>query len=123
MAQHSTEPKEPQEGKDYHIKGFILNKLCIGGYFCKTGRKHHGKHMSTDDLPKGYPIEHRGKFPKIIKELKRSGLITIFPAKYGEQVCVSSNPQKLDECLHLINLYRKAVELPPLDRRFREVIS
>jgi len=108
-------------GKDYHIMGFILNKLCLGGYFCKIGGKHHGKHINIDDLPKGYPTEHRGKFSDIIKELKRKGLITIFPTKYGKQVCVSLNPQKLDECLLFINRYREDVGLPPLDRRFKEV--
>ena len=117
----STEPKEPQIGKDHHIKGFILNKLCLGGYFCKVGRKHHGKHTNINNLPKGYPPEHQGKFSKIIKELRSDGYIMIFPTEYGQQVCVILSPQKMNSCIDLINQYRESVDLPPLDKKFKEI--
>jgi len=122
LAQQSAESEEPQEGKDYHIKGFILNKLLLGNYRCKVGKKHHGKHISVEDIPKGYPKEHRGKFPKLIKDLKKKGYIMIFTTKYGKQACLSLNSQNIDEILQLINRYRKAVNLPPLNKKFKEII-
>jgi len=45
-------PVKIEEGQETHIKGFIMNKLYIGGFFAKKGKKHHGKHTSVKNLPK-----------------------------------------------------------------------
>jgi len=112
-----------EEGQDNHIKGFILNKLYLGGYFCKRGRKHHGKHTSVKNLPKGYPSAHRGNFRKIIKEMRRSGLIMVFPSGSDKHVCVSRNPDKINDGIRLCNEYRESVDLPPLDKEFHEILQ
>ncbi len=110
-------------GKERHIKGFILNKLYLGGYFCGRGRKHHRKHTSIKNLPKGYPLEHRDKFPKIIGELRRGGFIVIFPSTRDKHVCAVRDPEKIDTGLSICNAYRKAVKLMPLNKRFKEVLG
>lgn len=103
-------------GKDRHIKGYILNKLYLGGYFCKRGRKHHGRHTSIKNLPKGYPKKHRGKFPKIIGGLRKGGLIVVFPSTGDKHVCAVLAPQKIETGLMICNAYRKSVGLNQIGR-------
>ena len=114
-------PKRLKKGDDRHIKGFILNKLYLGGYLCKLGKKHHGKHTSIRNLPKGYALKHRGKFSKIISELKRDGFIVVFPSVGEKHVCAVLHPEKIESGLMIVNAFREAVELLPLDKRFREI--
>lgn len=108
-----------REGDDRHVKGFILNKLYLGGYFARRGR--HGKHTSVDNLPKGYPLKHRGKFPEITDELRREGFVIVLPSGGEKHVCAVLDSEKIEEGLRLCNAYRGAVGLPPLDERFREI--
>jgi hypothetical protein len=106
-----------QPGDDTHIKGFILHKLYIGMYFAKPGKKHHGKHTSVKNLPKGYPSEHRGKFSGYIKQLRTAGLIVLFPSCGEDHVCAVLDPDLVDVGLNLVNAYRQSVGLPPLPDR------
>jgi len=117
-----TQPQKLKEGDARHIKGFILNKLYLGGYFSR-GKKHHGKHTDVDNLPKGYPIEHRGKFAKIVKELKRGGFIIIFPSGGARHVCAFLESKTIEVGLVFCNAWREAVGLFPLDKKFREIVK
>lgn len=117
------EAKKLQIGDPRHIKGFILNKLYLGGYFAKRGKKHHGKHTSTKSLPRGYKPKYRGDFTGIIAELRRDGLILVFPAGKEKHVCAVITPEKIESGLRLVNAWREAVELPALDKAFTEVVT
>jgi len=108
--------RKPKEGDDQHIRGFILNKLYLGGYFGK-------KHTDVDNMPKGYPPEYRGKFPKIIKELKRDGYVTVFPHGSEKHIFAISSSEKIDSGILICNTYRESVGLPPLNKKFREIIK
>jgi hypothetical protein len=111
-----------KEGDDGHIRGFILNKLYMNKWWGrKSSGVHHG-HTSVDNLPKGYPREHRGKFREIVKKMRRSteNLIIVFPSAGEEHVC--ANLDQVDRGLELCNRYRETVGLPPLDRRFKEQV-
>jgi hypothetical protein len=106
---------EPQ-GSDRHIKGFILNKLYLGGYLGK-------KHVDIEDIPKGYPPKHRGKFSSLIDELRRSGYIVVFPHGSRKRAFAVRQSDIIERGLEICNAYRKAVGLPPLNRRFKEVVK
>lgn len=110
-------------GDDDHIRGFILSKLYTYGLFGRSSTGLHHGHTSVDNLPKGYPPEHRGKFPKLVKRMKRRAeqLIIVFPSTGEDHVC--ANLDQVERGLMLCNKYREAVKLPPLDRQFREVVS
>jgi len=111
-----------KEGDDRHIKGFILNKLYLGGYFAGCGR-HHGKHTSIDNLPKGYHPKFRGKFPKIIEALRKDGYILVFPSGREKHVCAVLDSEIIKSGLIICNTFREAVGLPPLDKNFLEVLK
>ena len=108
------DPTKLEEGHPEHIKGFILNKLYVSGYFAKQGKKHHGKHTNVKNLPKGYPNKYRGSFSKIVKELKKAGLILVFPSTGEYHVCAILDPNLVDVGLKLVNAYRLSVGLPTL---------
>jgi hypothetical protein len=114
--------KKLEVGDKEYIKGFILNKLYLGGYFAKKGKKHHGKHTSTKSLPRGYKPKHRGDFEGIIVELRRDGLILVFPSGKEKHVCAVLSPEKIESGLRLVNAWRQVVELPALDKAFKEVL-
>ena len=111
----------PAVGDDEHIKGFILNKLYEGHYFGRSGARRHGRHTSVDNLPKGYEPKFRGKFPRIVGEMKKGSteLIIVFPSTGGEHVC--ANLDQVERGLEICNRYRQSVGLHLLDRSFREV--
>ena len=123
MKPKAVQPKKLRGEESRHIKGFILNKLYLGGYFSKRGRKHHGKHTSTNNLPRGYPQKHRGDFPQLAQELRREGLIMIFPSTGDEHVCAILDNETIETGLMICNAYRESVGLPPLDKRFREIVK
>lgn len=116
-------PKRLNIGDPRHIKGFILNKLYLGGYFAKRGRKHHGKHTSTRSLSRGYEPKYRGDFPSIVNELRRDAFIIVFPSAGERHVCAVMEPQKVESGLLIVNAFRTSVGLPPLDRRFKEIVD
>jgi len=108
------------EGDDDHIRGFILHKLCVLGCYSRSGR--HSKHIPKRHLASGYSKKYRGKFDKIIKDLKKRGVILIFRARTGrdteDHVCLEFT--RLEECRSIINAYRKSVGLHSLNERFEE---
>ena len=116
-------PVKIEGGHELHIRGFIMNKLYVGGYFSKKGRKHHGKHTSVKNLPKGYPLKHRDKFPGEIKALRRKGLILVFPSVREMHVCAVLAPEATDTGIYLANAYRQSVDLPLLDEKFKEILK
>ena len=103
-----------EEGHQTHIKGFIMYKLYWGCYFAKPGKKHHGKHMNIKSLPKGYRNQHRGKFPKLIEDLRKEGLILVFPSCGEHHVCAVLDSDLVDIGLQLANVYLQSVGLPLL---------
>lgn len=104
-------------GDEIHIKGFIMNKLYIGGYIGKLGKKHHGKHTSVDNLPKGYPPEHRGKFSKLIRQLRKAGLIVTFPSNGETHVFAIHDVDLIETGVGLANEYLRSVGLPLLPEK------
>jgi len=63
----------------------------------------------------------REKFPKIIRELKNDGFIVVFPSVREKHTCAVLHPEKIESGLMIVNAFREAVELLPLDKRFREI--
>ena len=111
------EPVKIQPGDEIHVKGFIMNKLYLGGYFAKPGKKHHGKHTNIKNLSKGYPTQHHGKFPRFIRQLKRAGLIIVFPSCGEYHVCAILDPEIVDVGIRLANAFNQSVGLPLLPEK------
>ena len=68
---------------DEEIKGKILHKLT------RMGKFHHN-HTSIDNIPKGFPMELRGKVKQMTIELKKEGILLNKPTSYGEEVSINS---------------------------------
>ena len=117
------EPVKIEEGQDIHIKGFVLNKLYIGGFFSKKGKKHHGKHTNVKNLPKGYPPRYRGNFSRVVKDLKKAGLIIVFPSCGEDHVCAVLDPELVDIGINFTNAYRQSVGLPLLNERLVKALK
>ena len=81
---------------DDEIKGKILHKLTRLGKFAHS-------HTSVDNLPKGFPIEIRGRVKGMVKELKKEGILLNKPTSYGEQVSI--NHRIRDRILYYINKF------------------
>lgn len=107
---------ESQEGSSRHVKGFILNKLYLGGYFGK-------KHIDIEDIPKGYPPKHRGKFSSLVEELRRSGYLVVFPHGSKKRAYAVRQSAIIEKGLEICNVFRKAVDLPRLNKAFKEVVK
>jgi len=114
----------PQKGEDEHILGFILNKLYLGRYWVKPGKKPK-KHTSVKNIPKSYPAEFRGKFSKNLNWLVKKGLVSRFPHSGDRErhVCAVLDPNAQEIGLPICNKYRLSVGLPELDDRFKEIIE
>lgn len=80
------------------IKGKILHKLSRLGKFSHS-------HTSMDNLPKGFPMELRGRVKELARELKKEGILFSKPTSYGEEVSV--NPQQKEKIMHYINEFIK----------------
>mgnify|MGYP001594467404 CR=1 FL=1 len=81
---------------DEQIKGKILHKLT------RMGKFHHS-HTSIDNLPKGFPMEIRGRVKDVAKELKKEGILLSKPTSYGEEVSINSAHK--DKILYYINKF------------------
>ncbi len=68
---------------DEEIKGKILHKLTRLGKFSHS-------HTSIDNLPKGFPIDIRGRVKDMTKELKKERILFSKPTSYGEEVSINS---------------------------------
>lgn len=84
---------------DETIKGKILHKLSRLGKF-----KH--SHTSIDNLPKGFPMEIRGRVKDMSKELKKERILLSKPTSYGEEVSINSDMK--DRIMYYINKFLEA---------------
>jgi len=81
---------------DDEIKGKIMHKLSRLGKFMHS-------HTSIDNLPKGFPMEIRGRVKDMAKELKREGILLSKPTGYGEEVSINSKMQ--EKIVYYINKF------------------
>lgn len=81
---------------DDEIKGKILHKLTRLGKFSHS-------HTSIENLPKGFPIDIRGRVKDIVKELKKEEILFSKPTSYGEEVSI--NPKMKEKILYYINKF------------------
>ena len=87
---------------DEQIKGKILHKMS------RMGKFEHS-HTSINNMPKGFPMEIRGKVKDMAKELKKEGILLSKPTSYGEEVSINSGMREkilyvkiLDRKLHTL---------------------
>ncbi|MBS3071668.1 hypothetical protein J4408_01620 [Candidatus Pacearchaeota archaeon] len=81
---------------DEEIKGKILHKLT------RMGKFEHS-HTSIDNMPKGFPMDVRGRVKDMAKELKKEGILLSKPTSYGEEVSINSN--KKEKIIDYINKF------------------
>ena len=72
-------------------------------------------------MPKGYNHKYRGNFKKVIQDLKSGGLVLVFKSTGSEHICAILTNEAVIIGLTYCNKYRRSVELPPLDRQFKEL--
>lgn len=78
------------------IKGKILHKLT------RLGKFEHS-HTSIDNLPKGFPVDIRGRVKDAARELKKEGVLLSKPTSYGEEVSINSNMR--EKIIYYINKF------------------
>ena len=81
---------------DEEIKGKILHKLT------RMGKFEHS-HTSIDNMPKGFPMDVRGRVKDMAKELKKEGILLSKRTSYGEEVSINSN--KKEKIIDYINKF------------------
>jgi hypothetical protein len=81
---------------DEEIKGKILHKLTRLGKFSHS-------HTFIDNLPKGFPMDIRGRVKEMAKELKKEGILFSKPTSYGEEVSINSSQK--DKIMFYINKF------------------
>ena len=81
---------------DEQIKGKILHKMTRMGKFSHS-------HTSIDNIPKGFPLEIRGRVKDMAKELKKEGILLSKPTSYGEEVSINSSFK--DKIIFYINKF------------------
>jgi len=81
---------------DEQIKGKILHKMS------RMGKFEHS-HTSINNMPKGFPMEIRGKVKDMAKELKKEGILLSKPTSYGEEVSINSGMR--EKILYYINKF------------------
>lgn len=67
---------------DEQIKGKVLNKLT-------RMNKFEHSHTSIDNLPKGFPMDMRGRVKEMVKEMKKEGVLLSKSTSYGEEVSIN----------------------------------
>lgn len=75
------------------IKRSLLRKLAKREYW-------GGRHMSFDNLPKGFPKHLSKDVKKVAKELIKESILLRKPTSYGIEV--SLNPKKHKEIVNII---------------------
>ncbi|MHA1973320.1 MAG: hypothetical protein ACTSW1_10015 [Candidatus Hodarchaeales archaeon] len=113
----------PEEGSDEHIAGFIMNKLYSHGCWQKRGKRPR-KHHSITDIKKGYPKHFRGKFEKIINNLKKDDLLVIFShgGDREHHICAILERDALVRGIELANQFRMSEILPLWDDELEEIL-
>jgi len=96
--------------------GFILNKLWALRYWCGEGRRPHLGHTSLRNLPKGRPRNEAGTIFSVADRLRRFGFIMVFSATGDRHVCACRAPEIIREGLILVNEFRSATGLQPLQQ-------
>ena len=81
---------------DEEIKGKILHKMT------RMGKFRHS-HTSIDNLPKGFPAHERNRVKKLVKDMKKKGLLLFKPTAYGEEVSI--NLEERMEIQRLIEIF------------------
>ena len=81
---------------DEEIKGKVLHKLS------RLGKFEHS-HTSIDNLPKGFPMDLRGRVKDMIKKLKKEGILLSKPTSYGEEISINSAMR--DKIIYYINIF------------------
>lgn len=67
---------------DEQIKGKVLEKLA------RMGKFEHS-HTSIDNLPKGFPMDLRGRVKQMVNELKKEAILLSKPTSYGEEISIN----------------------------------
>ena len=81
---------------DEEIKGKVLHKLS------RLGKFEHS-HTSIDNLPKGFPMDLRGRVKDMVKELKKEGILLSKPTSYGKEISINSAMR--DKIIYYINIF------------------
>ena len=81
---------------DEEIKGKVLHKLS------RLGKFEHS-HTSIDNLPKGFPVDLRGRVKDMVKELKKERILLSKPTSYGEEISINSTMK--DKIIYYINIF------------------
>ena len=69
------------------IKGKILHKLTRLGKFSHS-------HTSIDNLPKGFPIDLRGRVKEEIDDLIKENILFVKPTSYGKEISINSEQKE-----------------------------
>ena len=109
-------------GEDEGAAGFVLNKLYTLKCFAKRGNIRHGRHTELTNMPKGYLPECRGLVISVCRRMNNK-LVLIFKSTGEDHICALNEEDALKVGLEICNRYRKKVELPPLDRCFKEILT
>lgn len=78
------------------IEAALLHKFVMKGAW-------HKYHIYESDVPKGFPPHIRNQVIQTLKELRRKGLITVFP--HGREHVYVLNKNRADEILQKIAKY------------------
>jgi hypothetical protein len=76
------------------VSKVILRKLFYD-------RRIGGKHISLDDLKRGFPSHLKGDVDKKLKKLVKENLVLKHPTSYGLQYAL--NPQRLQEIRDILD--------------------
>jgi hypothetical protein len=112
-----------RRGDPAHVQGFILYKLWLMGCWARGGA--HGKSIDLEqDLPTNYDKQYKSVILEQAAELKRRGLINIWPAAGGRKaVAAIVSEEAIKTGLSIVNSYAKSVGEEPLEGTIREIIT
>lgn len=103
------------------VAGFVLNKLYRQRCYARKKTGKHMGHIRLSSLPTGMPPGHVD-----VEHVARSmngKLILIFKNEGVDQICAYIDKEIVEVGLPICNYYLTHVKLPPLDKRFRELIE
>lgn len=111
-----------RQGDPTHVQGFILYKLWISRCWASGGQ--HAKHIDLEnDLPTNYDRQYRGIILSQAEELKRRGLVSIWPSAGRKAVAAVPSKPALEAALPIVNAYLISVGLDPIEGDIREALS
>ena len=83
---------------DDEIKGKVLHKLVRFGKF-------EASHTAIENLQKGFPKDLTGRIKKVVKELKKEGILIPKKTSYVEQISI--NLDKKETVMDYIEIFLK----------------